>query len=48
MITDLLWPELNDMDMYDMWFQKESATRHTTNGFIAQEVSGTHYLAKQR
>ena len=31
MITDFLWPEIEDMDLDDMWFQKDGATCHTAN-----------------
>jgi hypothetical protein len=29
MITEFLWPELDGMDMEDMWFQHDGATCHT-------------------
>jgi hypothetical protein len=29
MITDFLWPQLEGMDMEDMWFQQDGATCHT-------------------
>ncbi|CAG9824599.1 unnamed protein product, partial [Phaedon cochleariae] len=31
MINKLFWPELNDMDVDDMWFQQDGATCHTAN-----------------
>lgn len=31
MITDFLWPKLNDMDVADMWFQQDGATCHTAH-----------------
>lgn len=29
MITDFFWPELDDMDLDDIWFQQDGATSHT-------------------
>ena len=29
MITDFLWPEIEDMDLDDMWFQQDGTTCHT-------------------
>jgi hypothetical protein len=29
MIMEFLWPQLDSMDMEDMWFQQDSATCHT-------------------
>ena len=29
MLEDYLWPELNELDMNDMWFQQDGATSHT-------------------
>lgn len=34
MITDFLWPEIEDMDLDDMWFQQDGATCHTANETI--------------
>ena len=31
MITDFLWPEIEDIDLDDMWLQENGATYHTTN-----------------
>lgn len=31
MITDFFWPTLNDMDVDDMWFQRDGATCHTAD-----------------
>lgn len=31
MITDFLWPILNDMDVDDMWIQQDGATCHTAD-----------------
>src|SRR5215469_12205854 len=31
MITNFLWPELEDMDVDDMWFQQDGDTCHTAN-----------------
>ncbi|CAK9801727.1 Transposable element Tc3 transposase [Anthophora quadrimaculata] len=30
MITDFLWPQLDDLDLDDMWFQQDGATCHTS------------------
>ncbi|XP_075150474.1 uncharacterized protein LOC142224574 [Haematobia irritans] len=35
MITNFLWPELDDMDVDDMWFQQDGATCHTSNETMA-------------
>lgn len=35
MITDFLWPEIEDMDLDDMWFQQDGATCHTANETMA-------------
>ena len=29
MLEDYLWPELNELDINDMWFQQDDATSHT-------------------
>lgn len=34
MITDYFWPELEDMDLDDMWFQQDGATSHTAHATI--------------
>ena len=31
MITEYFWPQLDDMDLEDMWFQQDGATSHTAN-----------------
>lgn len=31
MITDYFWPELEDMDLTNMWFQHDGATSHTAH-----------------
>ena len=31
MITNFLWPELNGMDVEDVWFQQDGATCHSAN-----------------
>src|SRR6476661_390930 len=31
MISNFLWPELEDMGVDDMWFQQDGATCHTAN-----------------
>jgi hypothetical protein len=31
MITDFLWPELDDMDVDNLWFQQDGATCHTAD-----------------
>ena len=31
MITEYFWPQLDDMDLEDMWFQQNGATSHTEN-----------------
>lgn len=31
MITEYFWPELDDMDLDNMWFQQDGATSHTAN-----------------
>jgi transposase len=35
MITNFLWPALNDMDVEEMWFQQDGATCHTANATMA-------------
>lgn len=35
MITTFLWPELDDMNVDDMWFQQDGATCHTANETMA-------------
>jgi len=35
MITNFMWPELEDMDVDDMWFQQDGATCHTANEIMA-------------
>ena len=34
MITEYFWPQLDDMDLEDMWFQQNGATSHTANVII--------------
>lgn len=34
MITDFLWPRLDDMDLTNMWFQQDGATCHTSNATL--------------
>ena len=29
MLEDYLWPELDEIDINDMWFQQDGATSHT-------------------
>ena len=29
MLEDYLWPELDELDISDMWFQQDGATSHT-------------------
>ena len=31
MITEYFWPQLDDMDLQDMWFQQNVATSHSAN-----------------
>ena len=31
MITEYLWPQLDDMNLEDMWFQQEGATSNAAN-----------------
>ena len=31
MITEYFWPQLDDMDLEDMWFQQDGATSHKAN-----------------
>ena len=31
MIIEYFWPQMDDMDLEDMWFQQNGATSHTTN-----------------
>ena len=31
MITEYFWPQLDDMDFEDMWFQHDGGTSHTAN-----------------
>ena len=31
MITEYFWPQLDDMDLEDMWFQQEGATSYAAN-----------------
>ena len=35
MITNFLWPELNGMDVEDVWFQQDGATCHSANATMA-------------
>ena len=35
MITNLLWPELNGMDVENVWFQQDGATCHSANATMA-------------
>ena len=34
MINEFLWPELEDMDVYDVYFQKDDATCHISGEII--------------
>jgi hypothetical protein len=34
MITEFLWPQLDGMDLEDMWFQQDGATCHTARETI--------------
>ena len=43
MITNFLWPELEDLDVDDMWFQQDGATCHIANGtmvFLRNKFNG--------
>jgi len=43
MLTDCLWPKLDDMDVSDMWFQQDGATCHTTKAtmtFLDERFQG--------
>ena len=31
MITEYFWPQLDDMDLEDMWFQQDGATSYAAN-----------------
>jgi hypothetical protein len=35
MITNFLWPELDGMDVDDLWFQQDGATCHTAHATMA-------------
>ncbi|EFN63948.1 hypothetical protein EAG_14216, partial [Camponotus floridanus] len=35
MITNFFWPEIEDMDLENMWFQQDGATSHTTRPILA-------------
>ncbi|XP_050310807.1 uncharacterized protein LOC126746540 [Anthonomus grandis grandis] len=54
MINDFLWPQLDDMDLTDIWFQQDGATCHTAratldllhekfNGFIISRGGDVHW-----
>lgn len=47
-ITEFLWPQLNGMDMEDMWFQQDGATSHTARETIAllQEKFPSHVISR--
>ena len=34
MLGDYLWPELDEFDINDMWFQQDGATSHTARDTI--------------
>ena len=34
MLEDYLWPELDELDIHDMWFQQDSITSHTARVII--------------
>ena len=43
MINEFLWPELEDMDVDDVYFQQDSATCHTsgeTIGLLREKFPG--------
>ena len=31
MITEYFWPQVDDMELEDMWFQQDDAASHTAN-----------------
>lgn len=43
MISNFLWPILDDMDTKEMWFQQDGATCHTsgtTNALLREKFDG--------
>lgn len=48
MITDFFWPQLEDVDITNMWFQQDGATCHTARAKMAllQEKFGDWIISK--
>ena len=47
MITEFLWPQLDGMDLVDLWFQQDGATSHTaheTTGLLRKKISSTDFM----
>ena len=45
MITEFLWPQLDGMDLEDMWFQQDGATCHTareTTDLLREKFPASH------
>ena len=46
MISNFLWPKMDDMDTNNKWFQQDGATCH--DGHSARAIWGHGYLARRR
>ena len=49
MISNFLWPKMDDMDTDNMWFQQDGATCHTSHAtmdILHERFEG--YLARRR
>lgn len=48
MLTNFLWPNLDALDLEDMWFQQDGATCHTAHQTIAilQEKFGERIISR--
>ena len=48
MITQYFWPQLDDMDLEDMWFEQDGATSHTANVTInlLKTKFGEHVISR--
>ena len=49
MITEYFWPQLDDMDLEDMWFQQDGATCHTGNvtNNLWETKFGEHVISRK-
>ena len=46
MLEDYLWPELDELDIDDMWFQQDGATQHASQS-IYSKANSVNVLSRE-